>query len=652
MALPCVRLGSVRLRSGVVLRSLCRSSSLQAAAAPEEVDIPKKKTWDKTAVLQALAYTVNHDPTSSSYIFQDDPYLTPKSSADYIVFSKSKESGRNAAQYVVNMYPNLFEKMIPEPHIPCLMPENTKPQIEGISEEALIERIQLRKLKDSVNLYDQLLQAGTPPSLQTTNRLLDLLCFYGDKEPATESQTNQEQESENEINRKTPDLQNLPEVKRWRDNNNAERIFNLMPEKDEHSYRTMIRGMVKHGAATKAFDMYTDLLNNRLTGDVYTFNALITAAPRVKSESKEKWALIVDLLNQMIHQKVKPNLLTFNAILSSLRKTGLKGIALQTLNEMKALNIEPSLATFNHLLALFYKPGYSSNQAEVLEQILHVIQGKSFTAQDPDDVKFFAEAIRVCLETKDLELAYKLDALKNVADNWKLLGSRTLQTYYYSKFFSLICMLENLDVVLKWYRENIPSRYFPHVKSLVDLLQVIEMENRMELIPQIWKDVYLIGHTNKDNLIQDFLQVMTREKQSPELQAEFAEIATTMKTILESNTRTSQQMSATILGDITILLCRGGRMEEVWKTLASFKSQNLVPGPHVVEECLGCATTSKNTSMAINLVQLAVNYSLPNTAKLAQIVLDELTLTEEQRLTLEDLTQSSSSSSSSDSDQE
>nr|DBA29414.1 TPA: hypothetical protein GDO54_009639 [Pyxicephalus adspersus] len=625
MALPCVRLGSVRLRSGVVLRSLCRSSSLQAAAAPEEVDIPKKKTWDKTAVLQALAYTVNHDPTSSSYIFQDDPYLTPKSSADYIVFSKSKESGRNAAQYVVNMYPNLFEKMIPEPHIPCLMPENTKPQIEGISEEALIERIQLRKLKDSVNLYDQLLQAGTPPSLQTTNRLLDLLCFYGDKEPATESQTNQEQESENEINRKTPDLQNLPEVKRWRDNNNAERIFNLMPEKDEHSYRTMIRGMVKHGAATKAFDMYTDLLNNRLTGDVYTFNALITAAPRVKSESKEKWALIVDLLNQMIHQKVKPNLLTFNAILSSLRKTGLKGIALQTLNEMKALNIvdvtsditfsflEPSLATFNHLLALFYKPGYSSNQAEVLEQILHVIQGKSFTAQDPDDVKFFAEAIRVCLETKDLELAYKLDALKNVADNWKLLGSRTLQTYYYSKFFSLICMLENLDVVLKWYRENIPSRYFPHVKSLVDLLQVIEMENRMELIPQIWKG-------------------------NPNLQAEFAEIATTMKTILESNTRTSQQMSATILGDITILLCRGGRMEEVW--------------PHVVEECLGCATTSKNTSMAINLVQLAVNYSLPNTAKLAQIVLDELTLTEEQRLTLEDLTQSSSSSSSSDSDQE
>ncbi|XP_040191388.1 pentatricopeptide repeat domain-containing protein 3, mitochondrial [Rana temporaria] len=657
MALPCVRLGALRLRSGALYRFLCRSSSHQAAAAAEEIDIPKKKTWDKTAVLQALAYTVNHDPTSAGYSFQDDPYLLPRSNADYNIYSMSKESGRNAAKYIVNMYPNLFENNIAEPLIPLLMPENVQPQIEAISEEALTERIKLRKVKESVDLYDQLLQAGTPPSIETANRLLDLLCFYGDGDPASESQPNPDQENETTNGQKNLGFQNMPEVKRWRDNNNAERIFNLMPEKDAHSFRTMIRGMVKHAAFSKAFDMYTDLLNNRLTGDVHTFNALITAVPRVKIDSREKWASMVDLLNHMIRQNVQPNLLTFNSILKSLRKTNLKGIAVQTLNEMKALNIEPSLATFSHLLVVFYRPGDFSGQAEVLDDILPKIQGKCFTAQDPDDVKFFAEAVRVCLETKDIEMAYKLDAVKNTGDNWKLLGNRTLVSYYYGKFFNILCLLESLDVVLKWYRENIPSRFIPNIKGIVDLLQVIEMENRFELLPQIWKDVTLIGHSNKDELLREFLQIMTREKQNPELQNEFANIAASIKSIYEAAGSSSSHLksSATTLGDIAILLCRAGRSEETWATLKFFRSQNLVPGLHVIDELLDCARASGGTSVAFDLVQLAVSYSLPNTAKLAQTVLDEFTLTEEQRITLQDLTPdsgSSTSSSSSDSDRD
>lgn len=103
----------------------------------------------------------------------------------------------------------------------------------------------------------------------------------------------------------------------WRENNNAERIFNLLPERDTHCYSALIRGMVKvwphtsltlitpegplyvgafhrecrygeivltlyiycglsaacwsvspqHGAYAKAFSMYTDMLNNRVTGE-------------------------------------------------------------------------------------------------------------------------------------------------------------------------------------------------------------------------------------------------------------------------------------------------------------------------------------------------------------------------------------------------
>lgn len=94
----------------------------------------------------------------------------------------------------------------------------------------------------------------------------------------------------------------------------------------------------------------------------------------------------------MSQQKVRPDLLTFNSVLKSLKRCGslARSQALQVLNEMKALGIgdyahtfhtecvcgggalsgkseikclcmfvcvfsAPSLASFNHLLAVFYK---------------------------------------------------------------------------------------------------------------------------------------------------------------------------------------------------------------------------------------------------------------------------------------------------------
>lgn len=125
----------------------------------------------------------------------------PTSSLESHSFLLAKKSGENAAKFIVNSYPKYFQKDIAEPHIPCLMPEYFEPQIEDISEAALKERIKLRKVKTSVDMFDQLLQAGTTVSLETTNSLLDLLCYYGDQEPSTDyhfQQTEQSEELEEE----------------------------------------------------------------------------------------------------------------------------------------------------------------------------------------------------------------------------------------------------------------------------------------------------------------------------------------------------------------------------------------------------------------------------------------------------------------------
>ncbi|RCT94674.1 hypothetical protein DVA78_20920, partial [Acinetobacter baumannii] len=74
-------------------------------AGTEEIVIPKKKTWDKVAVLQALASTVHRDTTAVPYAFQDDPYLIPTSSVESHSFLLAKKSGENAAKFIINSYP-------------------------------------------------------------------------------------------------------------------------------------------------------------------------------------------------------------------------------------------------------------------------------------------------------------------------------------------------------------------------------------------------------------------------------------------------------------------------------------------------------------------------------------------------------------------
>ncbi|XP_067423716.1 small ribosomal subunit protein mS39 [Emydura macquarii macquarii] len=619
------------------------SASLQKTeavpgATEEEIVVPRKKTWDKLAVLQTLASTVNRDPTAAHYMLQDDPYLIPRNFPEFQFYAMSKESGKNAAKYIVNEFPQFFEKDIAEPHIPCLMPETLAPQIEEVSEAALKERIQLRKVKASVDMFDELLQAGTPVSLETTNRLLDLLCFYGDREPARENHLEQKEEQE-ESEEDAPDQKRHSHSNvihhKWRNNNNAERIFNLMPERNAHSYCTMIRGMVKHGAGMKAHDLYTDMLNDRHTADVYTFNALILAVPEVKGKSPERWQLVNDLLNHMVQQKVQPNLLTFNAVLKTLRKCGAlgKGVSILVLREMKALNIEPSLATFEHLLAISYRLG----SLDILYELMDEIEGKTFVVQDPDDACFFVNAMRTCLNLKDIELAYRLHKVLETGDNWKLLGDESRQSIYYGSFFTLLCMMEQLDVILKWYKESVPSLFYPNPQGMWDLLQALDTANHLEMVPEIWKDIKQFGFSQRPELLKGMLALMARESHPQETQMSFANCTAEIKSILETQEKNKVpfRLPASALGDMTLLFARVGRTKEAWNMLEYLKKNNRVPSDKVMNEVLTCMKQSNSPDQAVKLVKLAAAFSLHTTSALARRVIEEFELSEEQKKALE-----------------
>ncbi|KAK0133910.1 Pentatricopeptide repeat domain-containing protein 3, mitochondrial [Merluccius polli] len=588
----------------------------------------------KEAVLEALATTVNRDTTAYHYQFQDDPYLTPRTSAEAKLYSMSQESGKTAAKYFVDNNPKYFTKDFAEPHIPCLMPASVSLNLEEVSEEALKERICLRKVGDAVDMYDQLVQAGTTVSKQMTYDLLDLICFYGDREPAQEGEPEADKTdtSAEELNRKKGRFPRASDIQRvWRKNNNAERLFSLLPERDTRCYSALIRGMVKHGAFAKAFDLYTDMLNNRLTADVNIFNAVILAVPDLRETSTEKLDLITELLNHMSQQKVRPTLQTFNNALKAMRRCGTpaKSCSLHTLSEMKALGIAPSLATFNHLLAIFYKGGFAAN-SDILQEVLSEIATTSFTCQDPDDVWFFSNAMKICMETKDMKHGYEVHSLVGVGENWRLLGDSYQQGIFYYRFFSLLCMREHIDVVLKWYQQLMPSVYYPNPQGLRDLLQALDMDSRLELLPTIWKDVKTLGHDNKLELVEELLALMAREKHSPEVQESFAACALDMKTAFDGSRRKIHlEWTTSALSHITTLLLRDNRTPQAWEMMQLFKATNRIPSDTLLEDFLSQCSGAPTT--AVDLVQLSAAFCLPATPKLAQRVLAEFDLTEEQR---------------------
>uniref|UniRef100_UPI003D9C95AA small ribosomal subunit protein mS39 precursor n=1 Tax=Danio rerio TaxID=7955 RepID=UPI003D9C95AA len=618
-------------------------------SSQEEIVIPKKKTWSKEAVLQALASTVKRDPTASDYRLQDDSFLTPKTASDFKLFCRSQESGRNAAKYFINKYPKYFEKDYAQPHIPCLMPETLDAQLEDVSEAALKERIQLRKVKAAVDLYDQLLQAGTSVSLDLTNDLLDLICLYGEADPVQETfEAEQRSEEMEDIQDETqtkkgrsPKASDLLKTS-WKENNNAERIFGLLSEPNTRSYSALIRGMVKHAAYTQAFSTYTDLLNNRLKADVHIFNALLAAVPAVRPKYNEKWELILDLLKQMAEQKVKPNLLTLNAILKSLRRCGALGRsqAFPVISEMKVLSIEPSLASYNHLLAIFYRSGAQvQTPTDVLVEVMNEVSGKSFTPQDPDDAQFFTTAMRVCLDTKDMEQAYRVHELLGVGDNWRFMGSDFQQSIYYAWFFSLLCMMENIDVVMKWYRDLVPSVYYPSSNAMSDLLRALDTDSRLDLIPKIWKDMKQLGHGNRQQLVEEVLTLMAREKHCPEVQESFADCALDIMKMYDTNERGKVIMSwtASSLSDVTTILLAANRRQEAWEMLKLFRTHNRVPSAELLNQFMTCVKEAGQVFQAVELVQISAAFCLSETPKLLQRVQQEFELSEEHKNILSDL---------------
>ena len=85
------------------------SFRLYCSAGPGQIEIPAMVERGPTDILEALASTVGKDFTAPHYRYHDDPWLIPHRLDSKRGFTLAKESGRNAAKFIMNQHPDLFE---------------------------------------------------------------------------------------------------------------------------------------------------------------------------------------------------------------------------------------------------------------------------------------------------------------------------------------------------------------------------------------------------------------------------------------------------------------------------------------------------------------------------------------------------------------
>ncbi|XP_033633555.1 pentatricopeptide repeat domain-containing protein 3, mitochondrial-like [Asterias rubens] len=636
----------------------CQTQEATAAQpSRKEIQIPKRKKRDPTAVLQALSRTVKRDSTAAPYIYHDDPYLLPKNAGEKRRYALASESGKQAAQYVINKWPqNFMALQHDEPKVEAFYPLQNQYLFNEPSEEAILERVEAADMKAALEMFYNTLEAGSEVSMETSNALLDLLCFHGyNAEP--EKVTESEETPENEvIEEEKPESAPIPDQSdskgkrpwskragrepKWKENNDTEKYFNAMPDRNSHSYCSMVRGMIKHGAASSAFVLYNEMQERGVQADVHSYNALIKGAVYIRDDYQERWTVILQLMQQMQLEGISPNLQTFNSLLDSLRIMGVIGRrkALQTLSEMKAVGVEPSLGTYNLLLVIFYKD--SLPPSDMLYDIMDTIEGMSFSLKHDQDVHFFKNAMNVCLNLKDVELAYRVDLLLNTGDNNKLAGDYFSQSIYYSKFFNLICLMDSVDAMFEYYDQIVPSALVPNSQIYVEMLRSMETAGAYTKVHKLWKDIEYFGHKFHQPLIECLLSVMAQANDLTEkVSSEFLEIALEIRTIVKTSKSRKYPVrwNSRSLTHLAMVCLKCGQLQHAWDVMDLFQQENLVPSNVLLEDYVEACVVARDSKKAIDCLQLVSNVSTTLTLQITDRIKGEFTLHPLERKRIDDI---------------
>lgn len=504
------------------LVSLCRySTAVEGQKLPDVsksidgISPPPRIPRGPTDILQALAATVGNDPTAAHYKYHDDPYLTPLSNYRKRAYALSAEAGRKAAVWIRDEHAEWFTTRVWDPPLKIVTPHfNADPKIPAYAPKPIYNdesKVTIEDLKhtinnglveDSIKVY-QLLGGSENISEELKLSLLQLLCFYNEKEPESLEWT--EERWFAAVNKEKHSVT-------WKLGGLSEQIFNSLEPKTPDAYCSIIQGMAKYYQAERAHQLEQEASEKGITLSTSTYNMILASIGFLYEGTALRVEQLESKLRHMVDQGVSPNSGTLTACLKSLSAWGssriLQDKALQLIADFKSMGIQPGLAAYHYVLCIFCKE--RGPRVDILTSILRDLESRpSLKAEHPTDTQFFITAMAICNNhLEDMTLAEKVHSILMKGDNYKLVGDAYKESIYYRHLVTVACKRAPLEKTLQLLDELVPNVYVPEPSVMEKIIDTLEVGGVGDRLAQAWSQLVVFGLARRTSLVEKVLSAM------------------------------------------------------------------------------------------------------------------------------------------------
>jgi len=492
----------------------------------DEIEIPDRIERRPTDILKAISSTLTTDYTAPHYRFHDDPWLIPYTQNEKREFTIAKESGRNAARFILQNHPNLFTKnrIEAEPPITAFQPRAIYNR-DNVTVELLENMLVNFQVFDATDVYELLVEKKKEIPAELKQNLLEMLAFYSEDEPLTP----ENQDSKNM----------LPVVQSWAAGGLAETLYSQL--NSPAARLAMLLGLARHKQYMRAMQVWGEVEANKDPVPVEGYNAYITALSfddfnKVKVE-------ITNVLTKMKEAKIAPDAETLVCCLEAVARACNKHkgnypasceLGLSLLSEFRAaVGVEPSLGAFYQLLEIFYSKT-NRERPMIMKDFLDALEGKDmWPAKSVQDFNFFSRAMEVCAYLNNTRMAYRLHEMLLSGKNVNLLGNAMNLERYYLNFILLVLRTEDIDVAMDLYSRITPHIWSPRRDLFNALLMEINTKSAVQYLGKVFDDMELCsyGGSSKKNIYEMNTLVLRCMDAHPAKESEFNNLGQTYSDI-------------------------------------------------------------------------------------------------------------------------
>ncbi|XP_067935653.1 small ribosomal subunit protein mS39-like isoform X2 [Watersipora subatra] len=540
----------------------CSVTGYGTASSQPNISIPLRIPRGPTTILQALADTVDYDPTDiARYRCIDDPGTI---SYDVRMTRNSllaEESGQRAAQYAINRYTYLLQHSQTEPAIEAFTPQLINKEE---TEDCLRTYISVEKVKEAREMYASLITAEVPVSAETKLMLLDLLCRYNCKEvdyymaPVQKHFLTETQET-------------------WKPDEIIDELFVELSDAHPQVYISLICGMCKFKGYKKAHELYTDAIEKGVLFPVEVHNQILTTLVNVFVNIESVTSEMEKILNHMEQHGIRPNLETFNNLLAQLKEfpafTKRYSYAQRVFKEMKRCGIEPSAASYMYILDMVYVTRHPRQPDVVKYAVKKFASRRETQPRDPADCAFLKSAMVAASISNDADTAHQLYQLAWKGTNKAFLGTSRNIFVFHNEYLNVLIRTEPMDKLMKAYTDVVPRCLIADNKTYNALFDTIELYGGYHYLPQIFQDIkhgHCLVYLNYERLTQ----LLTTKGLTSQVYKEFAQIADDIYKLYETNTGygIAKVMTPTVYSHFIQLALNMKDVEKAWDWFEKYLS--------------------------------------------------------------------------------